>query len=508
MTNWISSSGRQPRSLNRLTMLTTGTACAKRLDEDDRSRFLYRFIYWGLPLLLLLLTTVSLVVQPDEVRPPASKTGPRTESVSTPGTGRPPAVATEKVNPAKATENRLPEKPAEKIASARTESTPETGVSPTLRPSVSEVSGSKTMATPSLKPTNENRSVLKNRSEKTARVIRKRSGATVSRNPTNADQTVSTVSETESKNLTRTQLPRTADYAAVPSIVKNRRTQPVSDLNGPAYSVVVPSETSLAEPTETRTPVLENEPLDWMGNLTYIPARPPAKPVLPSLPELDLEPVRPPVGAKIVAPAIPVIGYPALSVRFVAAPDLNFVGHSRKAAGDFEMGVVAEYRFLRRFTIQSGVLRSVKKYTAPASDYAKPAHWYGPKYESVGAVCTVLDIPVNLRFDVMLNDRRRWFISSGVSSYIMQKEYYEYNYPAGVVPGNSKYVEWSGSTGFHRFSHLNISIGYERNFRSDGLLRRFSWQVEPFLKSPLSKLGYGQIRLTSTGVFFSLRYRL
>ncbi len=154
------------------------------------------------------------------------------------------------------------------------------------------------------------------------------------------------------------------------------------------------------------------------------------------------------------------------------------------------------------------MLRSVKKYTAPASDYAKPAHWYGPKYESVGAVCTVLDIPVNLRFDVMLNDRRRWFISSGVSSYIMQKEYYEYQYPAGVIPTQARYKEWSGSTGFHRFSHLNVSVGYERNFRSDGLLRRFSWQVEPFLKSPLSKLGYGKIRLTSTGVFFSLRYRL
>ncbi|RCR65623.1 hypothetical protein [Larkinella punicea] len=479
----------------------------QRLDEDDRSRFLYRFIYWGLPLLLLLLTTVSLVVPPDEVRPPASKTGIRTEPVSTPGTGRSSAIITEKENPATAGNKTLSEKPAEKIASARAESTPETGAGSTGRPSVSEVSGSKAMTTPSLKPTNENRSVLKNRPEKTARALRKRSEATVSGNPTNADQTVSAVSETKSK-LTRTRLSKIADYAAVPPIVKNRRTQPVPNFQDPAYSAVVPGEPLLAQPRETEAPVLESEPLDWMGNLTYITARPPAKPVLPSLPELDLEPVRPPVGPRVVAPAIPVIGYPALAVRFIAAPDLNFVGKSRQAAGDFEIGVLAEYRFLRRLTIQSGVLRSVKKYTAPASDYAKPAHWYGPKYESVGAVCTVLDIPVNLRFDVMLNDRRRWFISSGVSSYIMQKEYYQYQYPAGVTPTQARYKEWSGSTGFHRFSHLNVSIGYERNFRSDGPLRRFSWQVEPFLKSPLSKLGYGKIRLTSTGVFFSLRYRL
>ncbi|MGM9506340.1 hypothetical protein ACS5NO_01400 [Larkinella sp. GY13] len=485
----------------------------QRLDEDDRSRFLYRFIYWGLPLLLLLLTTVSLVVQPDDVRPPASKTTIRTESVSATEPGRPSVPATDAVNPATAGDKTLSEKPAEKIASARAESTPETGAGSTVRPSVSEVSGSKAIETSSLKPTNENRSVLKNRPQKTARVVRKRSGATVSGNPTNPDGAVSTLSEDESKKLTRTRSPKTAGYAAVPSRLKSRQTQPVSDLNRPVYSAVVPGESFLAQPTETRAPVLESEPLDWLENLAYITARTPAKPVLPSLPELDLEPVRPPVGPRVVAPAVPVIGYPALSVRFVAAPDLNFVGKSRQGARDFQMGIMAEYRFLRRFTIQSGVLRSVKKYTASASDYTMPdtisKHWYGPKYESVGAACTVLDIPVNLRFDVLLNNRRRWFVNAGVSSYIMQKETYVYNYPPGSKPSTQqKYKGWSGQTGFHRFSHLNVSVGYERNFRSDGLLRRFSWQVEPFLKSPLSKLGYGKIRLTSTGVFFSLRYRL
>jgi hypothetical protein len=480
----------------------------QRLDDEDRSRFLYRFIYWGLPLVLLLLTTVSLLVPPDEVRLPASKAGNRSEAVAANATGRPPALDTEKRYPATAGEKPLTEKPAEKITSARTESTPETGAGPAGPPSVSEVSGSKTMERASLSPTTENRSVLKNRPEKSARAIRQRSEATVSGSPTNPNQTVSTLSEDKGKKLIRTRLPKSAGYAAVPPGLRNRRTQPGSDLNGLAYSAGVSGKPSLAQPTETEAAVLESEPLDWLENLNYITARPPAKPVLPSLPELDLEPVRPPVGPKIVEPAIPVIGYPALSVRFVAAPDLNFVGHNRKAARDLQMGVLAEYRFLRRFTIQSGVLRSVKKYTASASDYAKPAHWYGPKYESVDAVCTVLDIPVNLRFDVLLNDRRRWFISSGVSSYVMQKENYEYNYPAGVKPSQARYKEWSGSTGFHRFSHLNVSVGYERNFRSDGPLRRFSWQVEPFLKSPLSKLGYGQIRLTSTGVFFSLRYRL
>ncbi|GAB3913860.1 hypothetical protein GCM10028803_58420 [Larkinella knui] len=516
-----------------------------RLDENDRSQFLYRFIYWGLPLLLLLLTTISIVVQPDDAHPTAKKVPSNLEAVSamkTPekaaprGTGgsttvsvapqsdRSDASPAETGQPAEPTTNgvaseatgtnRTPGKTAEKPAIVRSEPTSEgRAEATTLSAKPAEVRTTRTNS--STNSTSKVGLISKNRLAKTAEHAENKRSARTGSVLSKKSRTVSATPNDRSGKPGRRSLVVTPRYAGVDSQTKNRLTRRRSGLEDPtATESGEPPIHSVGEKTVLETPAPEAAPFDLTGNLDYITARVPKKPVLPTLPELDLEPMRPPVGPKIVAPSIPVIGFPALSVRFVAAPDLNFVGSSPKAAKDFAAGILVEYRFLRRLTLQSGVIRSVKKYTAPASEYTIPdsvaKHWYGPHYESVGAVCTVLDIPLNLRYDVFLNDRRRWFINAGVSSYIMQKETYVYNYAPGSKPyPQPKYQGWDGNTGLHPWSHFNFSLGYERNFRSDGPLRRFSWQVEPFLKNARrSTLGYGKIRLTSAGVFFSLRYRL
>ncbi|MFC5409895.1 hypothetical protein ACFPMF_11290 [Larkinella bovis] len=488
----------------------------RRLDDDDRKRLLDRFIYWGLPLLLLLLTTVSLLSPSTEVRSSAQVVTKRPGVVSTPEAGAPassdhqdkaPAVAGEaessRTKSAAATasteivsandptrENRNLEKPADKrpsVPPAGSEQ-PETESKAITRPSKPGTVVTGKPADAPVTPVGTTRRIAENRLAKTSRTgfarrtDSKRDTGNGSKNLKGSD----TVSD------------------GISSPVFSRRNRRETGLGAP----VNPGEgrESNASPVNT---VQETAPFALRGNLSYISARTPNQPILPRIPEPDLEPVAPPVVPNAGPPPLPVIGYPALSVRFVLAPDWNFVGKSTKAATDFQLGLLGEFRFARRFTIQSGVIRSVKKYTAAASDYTKPEHWYGPSYESVAAVCTILDIPVNLRFDALVNERQRWFISSGFSSYIMQKEYYKYQYPYGVNPSQKKYEEWSGQSGFHEFSHLNFSLGYERTFSPDGPLRRFSWQVEPFLKyARRSTLGYGKIRLTSTGLFFSLRYRL
>ncbi|RRB04571.1 hypothetical protein [Larkinella rosea] len=521
----------------------------QRLDDDDRSRFLYRFVYWGLPLLLLLLTTVSLVMEPVAVRSSATKPARQQEATSTgkvPKTGASDTAG-----------------PGDKVAAGTVSSeSSRSGASSkkTATPSAPSEAGTTT--------SDENRSVEKPLGERTAVVAKPEAEARSTSNrlkPTSpitntgsTDHTVNRRTKTtiptrisarsavkgrldkpvsgENKEAAETasEIPKTgktafrfsrkgtnqsAESASAGtigdansgSLAKNRPANPAPGSETPAVSKAVTDRPTVDLTRETPVLPSETEMLAWLSDLTYIEARSPKKQPLPSLPELDLEPMRPPVGPRIIPPAIPVIGYPALSIRFIMAPDLNFVGDSPKAATDLEIGLVGEYRFARRFTIQSGVLRSTKRYNAPGKSYTKPPHWYGPMYQSVDAVCTVLDIPVNLRFDVMLNERRRWFVSAGLSSYIMQKERYEYNYPPGVSPNPTmpQYFSWSGKTGLHKWSHLNFSFGYERNFSSDGPLRRFSWQVEPFLKQAQgATLGYGKIRLTSAGVFFSLRYRL
>jgi hypothetical protein len=48
---------------------------------------------------------------------------------------------------------------------------------------------------------------------------------------------------------------------------------------------------------------------------------------------------------------------------------------------------------------------------------------------------------------------------------------------------------------------VSLSIGVEQQFSNS-----FSLQVEPFVKLPISGIGYGNLQLTSYGLAFSLRF--
>jgi hypothetical protein len=205
-----------------------------------------------------------------------------------------------------------------------------------------------------------------------------------------------------------------------------------------------------------------------------------------------------------------------MSVRFAVSPDLSGIGLKDFSRPGTNVGLLLEYRMASRWSVQAGVIRSTKVYKASTTEYDLPdytAKWR-VQPQSVSGRCSMLDIPLNLRYDVALRPRSndlppsRWFVSGGVTTYIMKKEDYTYIYAekdkSHVYPNTSpSMTEWHGKTGAYGFSQLNLSMGYEQAFS-----RRLSWQVEPFVKVPLKGVGYYKINLLSTGAFFSLRYKL
>ena len=197
-----------------------------------------------------------------------------------------------------------------------------------------------------------------------------------------------------------------------------------------------------------------------------------------------------------------------LSVRVAVAPDLSGVGLKNFSRPGTNVGLFLEYRLAARWSIQAGLIQSTKIYRTLPSEYTAPAGAWGGLVQplSVDGRCNMFDIPINLRYDVILrpqNDTRllsRWFVSGGVTSYVMKSEEYTYNYPPHTY---NQTMSQSASTGGYGFSNLNLSVGYER-----ALSKRLSWQVEPFMKVPLKGVGYFKVDLLSTGAFFSLRYKL
>lgn len=198
-----------------------------------------------------------------------------------------------------------------------------------------------------------------------------------------------------------------------------------------------------------------------------------------------------------------------LNIRFIFSPDISSIGIQNFTKPGTNFGFLAEYQISRRWAIQAGVIQSRKIYKAMPDQYVMPTGWrWAVMPIGINGQCKMLDVPINLRYNLLLlpmgegRAPARWFLSSGVTTYIMKNERYDYTFANPNDP-RIRYRYWEGNTGQYRFSNLNLSVGYERPIG-----RRLAWQVEPFVKMPLQGIGQFKVRLFSTGVFGSIRYRI
>jgi len=193
-----------------------------------------------------------------------------------------------------------------------------------------------------------------------------------------------------------------------------------------------------------------------------------------------------------------------LSARVMAGPDLSFISKSEMMKNpSLLLSIMLEYRFSKRLSLQAGVAKSSKLYNATGNQYVWPEAWVSQtaRPTEIGANCKVLDIPLNLRYDISQRPKSRWFVASGISSYVMLNEKYDYIYPPHTY--NIKWKAWEGSTGNYFFGVMNLSMGFERQIG-----RNLSIQAEPYFKLPLAQVGLGKIKLNTSGIFISARYRL
>jgi hypothetical protein len=210
-----------------------------------------------------------------------------------------------------------------------------------------------------------------------------------------------------------------------------------------------------------------------------------------------------PLAPTTIAPAdLPVaVRQPRFYIGLVAAPDLTTVKFVDVERPKLNIGVVLEYRLTNRLRVSTGLLRANKEYYARREDYDWSAY---PRAQTrnftwVDGACTVLDVPLNLRYDAVVRPQARLFGSVGLSSFFMQRERYSYDY----TEYNKTYL-WERSyvnENRHLFSVLNLSFGYEHRLGT-----HLSLQAEPYVKLPLGGVGAGKVQLTSGGVFFGAKY--
>lgn len=183
------------------------------------------------------------------------------------------------------------------------------------------------------------------------------------------------------------------------------------------------------------------------------------------------------------------------SIGLVAGTEWSMVeGKSNGRVGP-EAGVILQYRFAQRWSVESGVLVADKIYAARPEDYHSPITYAG--LYNINARCRVFDVPVNIRYDFLQRGNNQAFISTGLSSFWMQKEEYEYQFTTAGTPQKSERTLYNQNR--HFLSIANISAGYEHTWKN------LSFQVSPYLKLPLTGIGFGKVRLLSSGVQFSAK---
>lgn len=218
-----------------------------------------------------------------------------------------------------------------------------------------------------------------------------------------------------------------------------------------------------------------------------LPAAVPALPAQLAADSLVRRPVRPVLPSRLFITALH-----APEWSTVRGAGLDRVGRST--------GLQLEYLLARRLRLSVGLLTTLKYYQARGSDY----RWTRPPQypvERISATCRITDIPVDLRYDALQGVRYRLFVRAGLSSLLMRDETYQYNYR---YYGTSYSRSWQIQNGAnHPFSVVNLAAGLERQ-----LTARWALQAEPYLKLPLGGVGQGQVRLSSGGVFFGLKYGL
>lgn len=185
-------------------------------------------------------------------------------------------------------------------------------------------------------------------------------------------------------------------------------------------------------------------------------------------------------------------------ISLMTSADISGVSPSKMGSWQAAYGIGVSYSINDRLTIRTGIMRSRKIYNAGSNDYNPPKiFWnYVSELEKVMANCLVYEIPLNVQY-FFPGNKGNWFASGGLHSMLMKNEDYHYDYKD--LSGQDRYMALSYKNYSNHFlSLINLSGGYRFNIN-----KKLRLSFEPYFQIPIGGVGYGKVKLYSTGMLFS-----
>lgn len=184
--------------------------------------------------------------------------------------------------------------------------------------------------------------------------------------------------------------------------------------------------------------------------------------------------------------------------------DISFINIDKPGKMTPLNGLGVGYAINKKLTLRTGFYTSNKIYSAKSESYNPPGSFYNyyPYLEKVDADCKVYEIPVLISYSLKPKNGYTPFITTGLSTLLMKKETYNYYYKntlSGPVLNRAYTIENKNK---HIMSVITISGGIQKVVNS-----KLSLMAEPYFKLPLVGIGYGDVKLNSFGILFSVGFK-
>ncbi len=163
-------------------------------------------------------------------------------------------------------------------------------------------------------------------------------------------------------------------------------------------------------------------------------------------------------------------------------------------------GLAAGYKIGKRSAVTIGFNIHRKKYTADTTNYNTKGSSYFSYYKvsEIEAVCKVYEIPLMYHYNIGSSKKYNYFVSAGLSSFIMQKEDYDYYFYYGGALRKSHRTYTKNS---HLFASALLGAVAERK-----LNEQITLQLSPAFAVPLKGIGQGEVKLYSSQLLIGLKY--
>jgi hypothetical protein len=196
----------------------------------------------------------------------------------------------------------------------------------------------------------------------------------------------------------------------------------------------------------------------------------------------------------------------AIYVGLLGAPDLSTIEFQSVRSMGTTFGILGGYTLNKKWSLETGVYLDKKEYYTTGRYFnTEKIPVLQSSYvnlKGVNGSCNMVEIPINLRYNISSGPHRTLFATTGLNTYLMYQEQYQYQILWNGTPQTS--APFTYKNPYHYlFSIIDMSIGYEQKLGKIGNLR-----IEPYLRIPLSGIGTGDLSILSAGLNLGITRRI